>query len=696
MAEPGARDSDPAERSFAELSVLYELTATLADSLDGSSGLDDFAEKLSRVLCAEIVAVFTGPDPRELSIRAAVGVRRKHYEMRIPLDLLTELRQSGPECRISFPESETTDEVETATAARAQLWRFNPRIACGAAFLLHTGRGTLGVLLVGKVDATPFARGTLGMIATMARRVSVVLHHARTRGELEANEQKYRTLMMSASDAILVYDPERDELVDYNAAAARLIGIETDVDLFASGAPLLMTHLRALGELQRDGQRTNASSLPMEWPITGPTGTLFLDAAACPVTVAGRTMLLVTARDVTRRRRMENAMIEARERAEAATRAKSAFLANMSHEIRTPLAGIIGLASILQESDLESSEQQMVATLANSAEALLRILNDVLDMSKIEAGQIEIEHTDFDLHATVADVRDLLAQMAAEKAIDIRCSIDDDVPRHVSGDPLRLRQVLLNLGSNAVKFTAEGGVHIAVRTTARTRPDRTALRVAVDDTGVGIAPEVAPQLFTAFSQADSSTARRFGGTGLGLAICKQLVQLQGGRIGFEHLSGGTRFWFELDYAVADTPRPVRAPTEAVPVPESDILIVDDNDINLRVAATILTKQGHRVVTACSAVEAFCQLESRHFDLIFMDCQMPGMDGYEATRQIREGVGDHASTPIIALTANALSGDRERCLEAGMDDFLAKPARAADFFAATQRWLTTMKASARQR
>ena len=394
------------------------------------------------------------------------------------------------------------------------------------------------------------------------------------------------------------------------------------------------------------------------------------------------------------------ALAEAAAAAERANKAKSQFLANMSHEIRTPMNGVLGNVEILQTAPLSEQQSRIVDTVHSSATTLLDIIDEILDFSKIEAGRLKLHYEPLDIRYVVDEQVNFFDAQARRKGLHLRALIPTELPTPLVGDPVRLRQVLTNLISNAIKFTHAGQITISL-TVVGERDDRVSIQFEVEDTGTGIPQDVQDQIFQAFAQADASTTRRYGGTGLGLAICKQLVEMMGGVIGLEsEVEHGSRFWFtlplqraaasELEVQASASSKPSKTMdfAQAGPI-NAHILLAEDNAINQNVACTALEQLGCTVDLATNGKEAVRAVRERDYDLILMDCLMPEMDGFDATRMIRtaEGAsGDPTHIPIIALTANALASDREECLAAGMDDHIGKPFRMMELRERLVKWL----------
>jgi len=549
-----------------------------------------------------------------------------------------------------------------------------------SAFFLHESFSENVAITLPKtrLDNTLLAQGIGCAVrcAKLGRRLS------ECQSALDRSESRFQSIIDHTADGIVVVDmngrirltnPSAEKL--FGASAYQLAG-----ELF--GYVLIPGESAEIQMVSRDG-----TSKTVEMRVTQSR----LDD--------GQQVYLASLRDITARKRLEEDLTTMKEAAEAANLAKSRFLANMSHEIRTPMNGILGMTELIMGSELTAKQHDYLEMVRQSALSLMEILNDILDFSKIEAGKIELEDEPFDVHVTIRSAISIFTALAQNKGITLRYSIADTVPRRLKGDSIRLRQILANLVGNAVKFTAEGSVHLCAECLSGcdgcpgdgAPESRTRLRISVADTGAGIAKESLATIFESFTQADNSSTRKFHGTGLGLAICKRLVEQMNGRIWAESEEGkGSLFAFEATFGViteipAETPKSPPPP----PIRPLTILLAEDNMINQLFATEILEQSGHRVIAVTSGAAALATLARERVDVAIMDIQMPEMDGVQATRRIRAGeiAGVARDLPIIAMTAHALKGDRERFLESGMDEYLSKPVSSEDIHAALYRVLS---------
>jgi PAS domain S-box-containing protein len=538
------------------------------------------------------------------------------------------------------------------------------------------------------------------VLQDVTEREQVAGELAQARDLLRASEERYRTIFESNPQPMVLYDRETLQIVAVSAAMAEHYGYTreeldsmTIKDLLpADGVHKLLAFIAAHpdGTRPSDGlSETDGDAYPGNHRLKD--GTIIdVEITSTNLELDGRPCRIALMNDVTLRNRIAAEAIVARDQAVEASNAKSAFLANVSHEIRTPMNGVIGMNELLLETDLTDEQREYAMHVARSGEQMLSVINDILDLSKIESGHLELDVEEFDLAAKVRQTCDSASTLAKTKGLALQLAVEEELPSRLRGDARRLQQVLLNLLTNAVKFTASGSISVRVGATPRSA-GRTAISVAVADTGIGIPAGALDHIFEPFTQADASTTRVFGGTGLGLAIVRELVELMDGSIAAESEPGrGSTFRFEVEMenaAGSDGAPGGGAAEEESETLESapTVLIAEDNPVNQIVAARMLERCGcssQVVGDGNAAVEAW---RSGRYDLVLMDCQMPHLDGYEATAQIRRLEGENRRTPIIAMTAHALAGDRQRCLDAGMDDYLSKPLRHADLRAAVKHW-----------
>jgi PAS domain S-box-containing protein len=529
-----------------------------------------------------------------------------------------------------------------------------------------------------------------------------ITEQERVRAESRERSVREKAILESALDCIVTID-DAGLIVEFNPAAESTFGYRREDVLGLPMAELIIppsmreAHRRGLAHFKETGEgrilgkkleltavRSNGEEFPVQFAVV-------------QIPHSEKAYFTAYLSDITEQKRAQSELARAKEEAEAASVAKTRFLANMSHEIRTPLNPIIGVTGLLLDTSLQPEQRRYVELVRSAGRTLLHRINEALDFSKIEAGGIDLECIDFDSRQVLAQVREIFAAQALEKGLKFDVEMDDAVPHTLRGDPGRLQQILANLVANAVKFTEAGSVHVHA-SLLEALADGSLLRFEVRDTGIGVPLEHRTRLFEPFAQADSSTTRTHGGTGLGLAIAKDLVELMEGEIGLDSEPGeGSTFWFTARFSEPGAPETTAVPetsllTELPPATTARrILVVEDNPMNQEVMAGILERIGHRVDTVADGSEAVEAAARLPYDLIFMDCQMPVMDGFEATRRIRRTEGTGRRAPIVALTAFAAPSDQKRCLEAGMDAYLSKPIQIEQLGAVLKEWLVESSA-----
>jgi PAS domain S-box-containing protein len=649
-------------QTYEDLTKIIELQQEVATSDANLTDLMNLICQRTQALTVASGAVVEMAEGEDMVYRACSGTLAQslglHLKRATSLSGLSVQKAEVLYCRDSETDERVDRDACRKVGARSMI--------CVPLFFQQKAIGVLKV--VSPVD-NKFSDRDVGVLRLIANLLSASIAQAKAHQQVADSENKFRTLIEGASDGIMI---SKDGVcVEANAAFTKMFGYSNDdingMDVFKLVVPSIRDTVKekVLSGFDKSyeaiAQRKDNTTFDVE--IQGKT-----------LIINGEPVRMTTIRDISEKKLIEAALKDSEKKSRDATKAKSEFLANMSHEIRTPLNGILGMTGLLLDTSLDSTQKNYVEIIRNSGDSLLSIVNDILDFSKIEAKKLTLEKISFELSPAVEDIKQILGFSAVQKGLKLTTHISSDVPKLVFGDPTRLRQILMNLVSNAIKFTAHGSVEInLLMKNGNTRFE-------IKDSGIGIPEAAIPKMFQAFSQVDASTSRKFGGTGLGLSICRELVHAMTGDIGVMSTENvGSTFWFELPFE-EDKSHQTKSQKKSEVTPSLKklrVLVAEDNAVNSLIARKMLEKLGHTITLAGNGKEALEAIKLAPYDVVLMDCQMPEMDGFEATAAIRSSDDSWKDITIIAMTAHAMSGDRERCLAAGMNDYVTKPMKIDD-------------------
>ena len=701
---------DISERKRAEQALL-DARDQLRSRLEQQQAVADFGQTALRAteilpLLQESVAVVARTLEVEFSVVSELQPERKHWRINAAVGWpVGGLIEAPPDSHAVYALTSNAavivEDFRTETRFRRLPLGQERGVLSGIAVVIGGSGAPYGVLSSHSLKPRKFSQDDAAFMQAIANFIGQAVERLDSEQALRASEAYFRTLIQSSSDMILVLRP--DGTILFSSDSVREFGRNQEGYFGTDGMEFVHpddheTVRRGLAEVLEKGAARYDLRIRDEhggWRICEARDTLIHDPEGAPV-------IVVSNRDISERKRLEEELRGARDAALGANRLKSEFLANMSHEIRTPLNAIVGFSGLLLDTPISADQRDMLQNVRVSSDTLLSLVSDILDYSKLTAGKVEFENIDFDPRQMVQSAVEMFGPAARLKGIELEISVRPEVPAAVNGDPGRLRQIICNLVSNAVKFTEKGTVRVRVGL-ERDQADGATLQFAVSDTGIGIPQPAQASIFDPFTQADASVTRKYGGTGLGLAIVSSLVKRMGGAIGLVSEPGaGSTFHFTIDLKRAASaclavrgPHPAQTtrPSESASVSPSKyrILLAEDNSINQKVALRQLAKLGYPADSVANGCEVLESLGKVPYDIILMDCQMPEMDGYRATAEIRklERTGGGRHVMIIAMTANAMEGDREKCLEAGMDDYLSKPVTAEKLTEVLERAIATI-------
>ncbi|MCB1894786.1 MAG: response regulator [Zoogloeaceae bacterium] len=668
--------------------LAYYWFAVLAPQLDANARANASALANSQ---AQIIAdALSGSDPEKTHRRLA-GIMDEILIAREPTSgepMFTALRTEIDYEAVRMPAG-SLDVSKTSSACRDCLDIDVPLYARTSRELLGIAHFRANLLFVRELKRDVRDKLSIGAALLLVVMGGIWWAVVNLLRNIARSERNLRAVFEAAPVPMMLVRHRDGRIARGNRAAAELLAVrQLDLD----GAVPAEFHRRAADEAALFGPAAGQTRVDgREAEIQDRAGRHhWVLVSSHPIDYFDEPAHIASYAEITALKEVQRQLTEARDAAEEATRAKGLFVANMSHEIRTPLNAVLGFCHLAERTRLDDKQRNYLRNIRKATDSLLAIINNILDFSKLDAGKLELDEVDFSLRAIIGDVVEMFSVIADQQGLALTHEIAPAVPDGVRGDPQRIKQILINLIGNALKFTEDGSVRLtlALDTAA---PDDICLLFEVSDSGIGIEEAAIPELFQSFTQADSSTTRRYGGTGLGLAICRNLVGMMGGRIGVRSRPGaGSTFWFTLHLGLAkdaaigatdDTPSEIDASAFA----RARVLVVEDNLINQRIMRELLNETGLDVTIAGDGVEALEVLRQQAFNLVLMDLQMPRMDGYQTTAKIREH-HDRLSLPIVAMTAHGRDEDREKCLAAGMNDHLSKPVDPARLVQALRQWL----------
>jgi len=620
----------------------------------------------------KIVIIDDAKEDREALKRYLVKDQANHYsifEFGVVKDGIDFCKKDFPDCIIfdySMPDLELKDAIDELK----EHMQIVPAI-------VTTGQGSEEIAVaVMKDGAQDYLIKSALSTEVVRHAISTTIEKTTLQKNILFTQQELKTVLDTMVDGLVTIS-DIGRIDSINLAALKLFGYDRQ-EIINKNIKDLLPKINIKNYLKYDenvGKRKDGSLLPVELGIS-------------EMRIHNKKRIIINIKDITERKEREKEIQYQRDRANEANEAKTMFLATMSHEIRTPLNGIIGFADLLKNHDLDEKSKKYVKTISSSGELLLMLINDILDFSKIEAGELAIENISISLSDVIKQALNLFKEQASENNVKLHLQYDDNIPNFIISDPMRLKQVIINLVSNAIKFTKDANVYLNIK---RKNSNNGSVRLLFEviDEGIGIPQDKLKIIFESFSQVDSSTTREFGGTGLGLAICKRLVNLLGGEIGVQsEVNKGSKFFFELEFCVDKEKNELLRDISLASKEEVsyqyinnkklNILVVEDDKVSQELVSSVLAPPKYNIDFAFNGQEAIEKITSsdKKFDMVFMDCQMPIMNGFDASKKIRQ-LEEFQDLKIVAMTANALQGDEEKCLKAGMNDYISKPIKIED-------------------